>query len=530
MSATVASPASLGPWSASQRKAASRIFAQALFSALPKPPRIADLPYTSGKEALVEQKIESGQVKKQYNNVNSYESDQDDYSDEDESGSSYSESDYYDSSIYSEETCKVSRFDSVRFFLWGKSESTVLSTPPPNNPQNPLEAGTAPPITTKGSGTRPIPIAQERYRIIPGWVLAVIGPRLGLTDQQQREDWQTIARLWPVARMDRTQKRLLSDSCSSLLQKITTRVRGPSATVERQLQNSTNGLSSGSGTAGGSRLSIHHPNPLTTSKSSTVVPNFQGAASKNRSDDKYSSVLDRIYGRRRESERKPEPSIGRGLAKSSTTANVLQLSEKAYPYVNSNSNNVVQREKTPFRSSDQKKNAVYPEPSYSYLDRDSIYRVRHRSNHSELRPRRSSKPHRVGKSEHNDRKTSITTNLKLTAVEIPMANECIVLEDPETKKGTAVSPSEDDDVTPTPSVPDPVAERETKRKEIQSLIMKYSALDEAYNKTSAVAAAPEPPSVAAAIAQKYYPETTKLAAVSTTGRPFECLKTSQVNV
>ncbi|XP_048517489.1 uncharacterized protein LOC125502657 [Dendroctonus ponderosae] len=108
MSATVASPASLGPWSASQRKAASRIFAQALFSALPKPPRIADLPYTSGKEALVEQKIESGQVKKQYNNVNSYESDQDDYSDEDESGSSYSESDYYDSSIYSEEKQKES--------------------------------------------------------------------------------------------------------------------------------------------------------------------------------------------------------------------------------------------------------------------------------------------------------------------------------------------------------------------------------------------------------------------------------------
>lgn len=38
MSVTVASPASLEPWSASQRKAASRIFAQALFSALPKAP------------------------------------------------------------------------------------------------------------------------------------------------------------------------------------------------------------------------------------------------------------------------------------------------------------------------------------------------------------------------------------------------------------------------------------------------------------------------------------------------------------
>lgn len=321
---------------------------------------------------------------------------------------------------------------------------------------------------------------------------------------------------------------ILSDSCSSLLQKITTKVRGPSATVERQLQN----ISGSSNSTSSGNLSIHHPNPLTTSKSSTVVPNF--GATKNRIEDKYISVLDRIYGRKRESERKTESSIGRGLAKSNTTSNVLQLSEKAYPYINSNNNSLVQREKTPYRS-EQRKNAVYPEPSYSYLDRDSIYRVRHRSNHSELRPRRSCKPSRTGKSEYNERKPSATTNLKLCAVEIPMTNEIPLVEEREqsivkVESLSAKVPSDDDDVTPTPSLPDPVSERETKRKEIQSLIMKYSALDEAYNKTSAVAAAPEPPSVAAAIVKKYYPETTKLEAVSTTGRPNACHYPLQVKV
>ncbi|XP_030754062.1 probable dual specificity protein kinase madd-3 isoform X2 [Sitophilus oryzae] len=300
---------------------------------------------------------------------------------------------------------------------------------------------------------------------------------------------------------------LLSDSCSSLLQKITTKVRGPSATVERQLQNNS---SIGSNSISSSNLSFHHPNPLTTSKSSTVVPNY--GANKTRADDKYVSVLDRIYGRRKDSDRKTESSVGRALSKSSTTANVFQLSEKAYPYVNSNgSSSVVSREKTPFRNEPKVHPTIYPEPAYSYLDRDSVYRLRHRSNHSELRPRRSSKPHRIGKSEYNDRKSSTTTNLKLCAVEIPLASDVVVPSEP---SKTSV---EDDDATPTPAVPDPAADREAKRKEIQSLIMKYSALDEAYNKASAVtasAAAPEPPSVAAAIAKKYYPKTTALAASS----------------
>ncbi|KAJ8976325.1 hypothetical protein NQ317_010092 [Molorchus minor] len=293
---------------------------------------------------------------------------------------------------------------------------------------------------------------------------------------------------------------LLSDSCTSLLQKLTTRVRGPSATVERQLL-STNSVQ-------------RRPNPLTTSKSSTVVPNYVNL-NKSKVEDKYSSVLDRIY-RRKDPERTLEPSVGRTLAKSSTTANVL-LAEKAYPYV---SNNVAHREKTPFRSESKsfQSKRQYPEPQYTYLDRDSAYRVRHRSNHSELRPRRSSKPQRTGKSEVGDRRP--TTNLKLCPVEIKMHDEPPASVHTVIKKSSPLkTANEVDETTPTPTaVPESLSEREAKRKEIQSLIMKYSALDEAYNKTNnavstdaggksaGTIASPPSTSVAAAIAQKYYPK------------------------
>lgn len=297
---------------------------------------------------------------------------------------------------------------------------------------------------------------------------------------------------------------LLSDSCSSLLQKLTTRVR-PSATVERQLITNSNS-------------SARQPNPLTTSKSSTIVPNF--TTSRSRLEDKYSNVLDRIY-RRKDQEKVTEPSVGKNpLAKSSTTTNVV-LSEKAYPYVT----NVAQREKTPFKNDSKTSihKRQFPEPQYTYLG-DSSYRIRHRSNHSELRPRRSSKPHRTGKSELNDRKT---TNLKLCPVEIKLH------EDPVPVHST---PSENvsnriDQIVSTATVPDPISDREAKRKEIQSLIMKYSALDEAYNKvkpkdspsgmTSAGTSVNVPyvtnaPSVTASITQKYYPNL--FAAVSNKSR------------
>lgn len=292
---------------------------------------------------------------------------------------------------------------------------------------------------------------------------------------------------------------LLSDSCSSLLQKLTTRVRGPSATIERQLINN-NSSSRG------------HPNPLTTSKSSTIVPNF--GMTRARIEDKYSNVLDRIY-RRKDPEKTIEPSMGRNpLSKSTTTTNVV-LTEKAYPYVS----NVSQREKTPFKNDGKASvhKRQFPEPQYTYLDGESSYRIRHRSNHSELRPRRSSKPHRTGKSEINDRKP--TTNLKLFPVEIKLHED----PSPPVRTAPAEAPSnKNDKTTSSISVIDSIGDREAKRKEIQSLIMKYSALDEAYNKVkndnccpsgkasastnvNVLPSASSASSVTASIAQKYYP-------------------------
>lgn len=302
---------------------------------------------------------------------------------------------------------------------------------------------------------------------------------------------------------------LLSDSCSSLLQKLTTRVRGPSATVERQL------ITNNSSSRG-------HPNPLSTSKSSTVVPNF--GMTRSRIEDKYANVLDRIY-RRKDPEKTIEPSMGRNpLSKSSTTTNMI-LSEKAYPYVS----NVSQREKTPFKNDNRTSvhRRQFPEPQYTYLDGDSSYRIRHRSNHSELRPRRSSKPHRTGKSEVNDRKP--ITTMKLCPVEIKLNEDPVPVHliPPE----SSLDSPKNNEATSSNSIPDPVSDREAKRKEIQSLIMKYSALDEAYNKvkpdssssgtTSAstkvnVPSASSATSVTASIIQKYYPNI--FAAVSNKSR------------
>nr|CAH7742381.1 unnamed protein product [Callosobruchus chinensis] len=337
-------------------------------------------------------------------------------------------------------------------------------------------------------------VASSYYR--PSAAYSMTKPDAAGTGATPRRQQQRYARSSTTTSV----AQLLSDSCSSLLQKLNTRLRGPSATVERQLSTNASG-----------------PNPLTTSKSSTVVPNYGSA--RNRFEEKYSSVLDRIY-RRKDHEKTLEPAA---LSKSATTTNVL-LSEKAYPYVGANS--LTQREKTPYRnertSSIHTRRQYQPEYS-SYYDRDGLYsssgssRVRHKSNHPELRSnRRSTKPQRSGKSEVNDRR--ILT--KLQPVEIRLHDD--------TRTSSNISTTADGSTTPTPSTsaPDTVNEREAKRKEIQSLIMKYSALDEAYNRvhdTSIVnanstadtaekhknagtsSAVPSMMSVTAAITKKYYP-------------------------
>ncbi|KAI4460324.1 serine/threonine-protein kinase doa-related [Holotrichia oblita] len=328
------------------------------------------------------------------------------------------------------------------------------------------------------------------------WTHASINPNI--TPTAPRRQRYTRASTASVTQM-------LSDSCSSLLQKLTTRVRGPSATLERHLGTTNNN-------------NLHHNNnnhPVsmkTTTETSRCAlspvnhnnnNNSFYSSARSRIEDKYASVLDKIYGRKKDHEKTLEPSVGRTLAKSATTSNIF-LSEKAYPYVQTST-----REKTPFKSESKRKQ--YPEPPYTYLDRDTAYRARQKSsNHSELRPRKSAKPLRTGKSESSEYQRRPT--LKLCPVEIPLVDAAALQPQPLLLNGGADNFIEDE-ATPTPTVPDPISEREAKRKEIQSLIMKYSALDEAYNKATALSAAAAAvvddipgvhQSAASAIAQKYH--------------------------
>lgn len=280
---------------------------------------------------------------------------------------------------------------------------------------------------------------------------------------------------------------MLTDSCSSLLQRLTTRVRGPSQTATTEHH--------------------HHHQPSTSSTApltatSQVESSFLGST-RSRLEDKYSAVLEKLAGKRRDAERTLEPSVSKTVEKRSAnplmkSATTAIVSEKTYPY-----SSVTQREKTPYRTSAHRlsqHHSYYPEPSYAYLDHYNVYSVRQKpSSVNELRPKRSSRPLRTGKSEKLETEKPVRNNFKLCPVEIP------------------THALEDKDVTPTNEefVDPQIAEREARRKEIQSLIMKYSALDEAYNKatsSSAITAisqpvrqAPQPPPHAVKLAHKYQP-------------------------
>lgn len=239
---------------------------------------------------------------------------------------------------------------------------------------------------------------------------------------------------------------LLTDSCSSLLQRLTTRVRGPS-------QANTN---------------LDHQ-PSTSSSTAPLTHNVESSflgTTRSRLEDKYSSVLEKLAGKRRDPERTLEPSVSKTIEKRANplmkSATSAAIPQKMFP------TSQPTRDKTPYRTSTTRlttqHNNFYPEPAYAYLDHYSAYNVRQKSgNVNDLRPRRSAKPMRTGKSETKN-------HLKLCPVEIP----AYTLEE---KDKTPTNQNEE--------YLDPqIVEREARRKEIQSLIMKYSALDEAYNKAT----------------------------------------------
>lgn len=297
---------------------------------------------------------------------------------------------------------------------------------------------------------------------------------------------------------------MLSDSCTSLLQKLTTRVRGTSALNDRNVR---------------------------AARRSPVVGRL-GSSTRSRLEDKYSTILDKYSGKRHadDSERSGrgysrrqerdhsyyhrddspfvrddktlEPSMTRTIIKSPT--NVL-LSEKAYPYVSSAISREPRREKTPAYNRTARRQTLLNSEAYRRYGR-------HKSGHAETRNRKV-RPHRNGRSEQLEaRSTSLrlARPVKIEPLTLTDGKEIIV--DPDK---TPIANADNSDVAQnvgtqsnaydalTRDADPAISDRAAKRKEIQSLILKYAAMEDTYSELAAGGQANVRPSTTDLIASKY---------------------------
>ena len=196
---------------------------------------------------------------------------------------------------------------------------------------------------------------------------------------------------------------------------------------------------------------------------------------------------DHAYFRREDSpfvrdEKTLEPSMTRTVIKSPTS---VILSEKAYPYVKSTTAKEFKREKTPgYHRADKQ---------HSLLNSDTCRRYgRHKSGHAETRTRKV-RPYRNGKSEQLE--SSSLSSAAALRLARPMKVEPLASkarndddEDPDKTPTSSVhgDNANDNGVVPptidtTEEETDPaITERAAKRKEIESLILKYAAMEETY--------------------------------------------------
>nr|KAF7432021.1 hypothetical protein H0235_004945 [Vespula pensylvanica] len=278
---------------------------------------------------------------------------------------------------------------------------------------------------------------------------------------------------------------LLTDSCSNLLQRLTTRVRGTSTANDRSIgtrrsPNAGNYLSSARTRLEDKYSSIldkyTNKKHVDDKEKSIELGNANVAGYSRRKDEREHSFHRRdSYGRE---EKTLEPSMPRSVVKSATS---VLLSEKAYPYVSSVNTRESKREKTPGyhrRTSDRQ----------TLLSSEAYRRYgRHKSGHAETRSRKV-RPHRNGKSEQLDcRSTSLRSLARPNRVEpLSLVAGKEVLSDPEkTPTGGGIAddaiPKHEPNYDDNEEVDPAISERAAKRKEIQSLIMKYAAMDEAYS-------------------------------------------------
>ncbi|XP_011876052.1 PREDICTED: probable serine/threonine-protein kinase clkA isoform X2 [Vollenhovia emeryi] len=316
----------------------------------------------------------------------------------------------------------------------------------------------------------------------------------------------SVARRGRFARSSTTTSvtQMLSDSCTSLLQKLTTKVRGTSALNDRATAARRSPMV---GRLGSTRTRLEN-------KYSTILDKYSG---KRHADNSERGV--RGYSRRQErdhsyyhrddspfvrDDKTLEPSMTRTIVKSPTS---VLLSEKAYPYVSSAISREPRREKTP----------AYSRTARQTLLNSEAYRRygRHKSGHAETRSRKV-RPHRNGKSEQLEAHSTslrLSRPVKIEPLTFTVGEEITV--DPD-KTPVASNNAESfvgdaaqnvvtrnaydvlaEDADPA------VSDRAAKRKEIQSLILKYAAMEDTYSQLAAGGQASARPSTTDLIASKY---------------------------
>ncbi|XP_071653721.1 uncharacterized protein [Temnothorax longispinosus] len=328
----------------------------------------------------------------------------------------------------------------------------------------------------------------------------IFAPRDSMSTSRQ----SSVARRGRFARSSTTTSvtQMLSDSCTSLLQKLTTRVRGTSALNDRGVGATAARRSPIVGRLGSTRSRLED-------KYSTILDKY---SSKRHANDSERSA--RGYSRRQErdhsyyhrddspfvrDDKTLEPSMTRTIIKSPT--NVI-LSEKAYPYVSSAISREPRREKTP----------AYNRTARQTLLNSEAYRRygRHKSGHAETRSRKV-RPHRNGKSEQLEaRSTSLKLSRPVKIETLTFTDEITV--DPD-KTPVANNNAESSDIAQnvtrnaydvlTEDVDPSISDRAAKRKEIQSLILKYAAMEDTYSQLAAGGQANVRPSTTDLIASKY---------------------------
>ncbi|XP_049952555.1 dual specificity protein kinase CLK2 isoform X1 [Schistocerca serialis cubense] len=226
---------------------------------------------------------------------------------------------------------------------------------------------------------------------------------------------------------------LLSESCSSLLQRLTTRVRGPSSTADCQPQPQSPSSVTTPGTSSAAAA--------TTTTAAAAAATFGLGTTRSRLEDKYSAVL---------KQRRPERDRERVREKDERD-NDKEI--ERLPLLQKSATNV---------------QLLRDSPPALELNQHRHHGHSHHHHHRHHRHKSDRGPVSAAVPLASESRTRTRTRTRTPRRERYLPSRLCPVEIPLSVDEPSTTPADD--------------ERQAKRQEIQSLILKYSALDEAYSR------------------------------------------------